>query len=474
MSRNLIRTARRIGTLGCAASLLLSLPSSCSDGEISNKGAAGNSGSARGGGGTVSAGNGGSGAAGSNAAGGAGATAAGNGGSSNGNGGSSNPIGGAAGTGGVQRDAGSGGAAGTGGIAGGPRVDASAGGGGAGGARPDGSSAGTGGSAGAGVAPPCLNGKKDGDETGVDCGGSCPACVNYKINAPARSNTLQSACNGGPGYMCARSMVFSPEFKQAAMDDWGMPDPPFVYGTVGHDPDIGGLDANANTCCQCYQLVFESPVGATAIPIPKPMIVQVFNTAAGGGMNFDIYMAAGGFGANNGCAGGANPMYSTYPDLGGNFSGGVKATRYTQCSSNGQFNLTSISTSTCQTFVTSQCDLIQATASAQNQSTSQGSCEETNFPESHYHINWNVRAKRVECPDNLTRVTGCKLNNQGLPAATPAAQNVSTADGTFRTGYHTTTMQDCCRPTCAFPANVANTDPTYSVFYTCDKAGTAQ
>ena len=373
---------------------------------------------------------------------------------------------GSGGQGGARQDAGT---AGTGGN----RIDASAG---SGGNRVDAgreASAGTGGAP--GTAPPCLNGRKDGDETGVDCGGSCGACLNYMINPPNRNNMAQSSCQGGTGYMCARSMLFSPEFKQAAMADWSADDPPFVYATAGHDPDTGGLDTGGgNTCCQCYQLIFETPVGATGIPTPKPMIVQVFNTAAGGGRNFDVYMAAGGYGANNGCTAGSM-MYSGFPDLGGDFSGGVKATRYSQCSAgNSQFNLSSISSSTCQSYVSSQCNLIQATASMQNQVTSQNSCLETNFPESHYHINWSVRAKRVECPVNLTRVTGCKLNSQGLPQANPMAQNVATADSSFRTGYGTTTMQDCCRPTCAYTTNVSNADPSWSIFYTCDKAGNPQ
>jgi hypothetical protein len=335
-------------------------------------------------------------------------------------------------------------------------------------------SSGASGNGGAGsitVAPPCLNGRRDGTETGVDCGGSCSPCVSYQINPPTRNNAVQSSCDGGPGYMCTRSMLLSPEFKQAAMDDWNADDPPFVYATVGHDPDLGGLDSASNTCCQCYQLVLESPVGATGLPIPKPMIVQVFNTAAGGGRNFDVYVAAGGLGANNGCFGGSSPMYDQFPDLGGNFSGGVKATRYPQCSAMNQYTAASVATSTCQAYVASQCDLIRSSASPTNQSTSQGSCLESNFPESHYHLNWNVRAKRVECPANLTRVTGCRLNNQGLPAPTPAAKDVATADSSFRPGYQTTTMQDCCRPTCAYSTNVANTDPTYSVFYTCNRAG---
>jgi hypothetical protein len=471
MFRNLNRGIRWIAPVGCAGCLLLILPSSCSDSGVIDSTGTGS-------GGTNQTGQGGSanplgtggavGSSGSNAQTGTGGAQTGIGGSATGAGGSS------AGTGGST--------AGTGGGAGGARPDSGAGGAdagrtdaaGTGGARPDSGSAGTGGTT-VGTAPPCLNGKKDGTETGVDCGGSCPACPSYMINGPNRNNTVQSACDGGNGYMCTRSMVFSPEFKQAARDDWSMDDPPFVYGTVGHDPDTGGLDANSNTCCQCYQLVFDTPVGATGIPTPKPMIVQTFNTAAGGPKNFDVYMAAGGYGANNACSTVGNAMYNSYPDLGGNFTGGVKASRYSQCvGANNQYTLVSISSMTCQTYVDSQCTLIQSTSSASNQATSQGSCEETNFPESHYHINWNVRAKRVECPTNLTRVTGCKLNSQGLPPADPAAQTVATADSSFRTGYQTTTMQDCCRPTCAYAANVANTDATYSVFYTCDKSGTPQ
>jgi hypothetical protein len=275
--------------------------------------------------------------------------------------------------------------------------------------------------------------------------------------------------------MCARQMLLSPEFKQAAFEDWASDDPPFVYGVVGHDLDAGGVDANGgNSCCQCYQLIFESPTGASGLPIPKPMIVQSFNTAAGGGRNFDIYMAAGGFGANNGCIGGSSPMYSTYPDLGGNFTGGVRASRYSQCANTNQWNQASIASATCQSYVASQCNLITATNSATNQSTSQASCIQSNDATNHYHINWNVRALRVECPTNLTRVTGCKLNPQGLPAPNPAAKDVGSATSAFRTGYTTTTMQDCCRPTCAYPANVANADATYSVYYTCDRAGTPQ
>lgn len=357
----------------------------------------------------------------------------------------------------------------------------SAGTGGAGsGGEGGGNAAGGDGSAGMMTEPTCDTGMQDGDETGVDCGGSCEPCLEYRINPPDVENVDESSCNyfdssqpGGPGFMCPRSMVFSAEFKQAAIDDWNSLDPPFVYGTVGHDPDVGGVDDSSNTCCQCYQLVFESPENASGLPIPKPMIVQAFNIAAGGGNNFDIYMAAGGYGNFNGCTSGSQ-MYDGFPDLGGDYTGGVRASRYGQCSGDmGQVDGQSIGSAACQDFVRGECEQIVA-SSEYNQTTSRTSCIETNLLESHYHINWNVRAKRVECPENLTRVTGCKLNGQGLPEPDPTAQDAATADASFLTGYHTTTMQDCCRPTCAWPDNVDNADPEWSIFYTCDRDGNPQ
>ena len=41
----------------------------------------------------------------------------------------------------------------------------------------------------------------------------------------------------------------------------------------------------------------------------------------------------------------------------------------------------------------------------------------------------------------------------------------------FSSGYTTTTMQDCCRPTCAYKGNVTGADATYKQYYTCDSSG---
>ena len=319
----------------------------------------------------------------------------------------------------------------------------------------------------------CLDDVQNGSETGVDCGGSCGACPNYKINGPNTGDTVGSGCNGGPAFMCTRDMVFSPELKVAETDDFASPtNPQFVYGVVGHDMDTGGLDteSGSNACCQCYQLVFTSPRDAvTGVATPKPMIVQAFNTGAGGGKNFDIFMGSGGEGANTA---GCSKQYTAYPTIGQPNNGGIRAQNVSQCAgTGGALSSSSIATMSCQRAIAADCAMITA-SNASVQSSTQVSCEETSQVQNLYHLNWNVMAKRIECPANLTRVTGCKLNSQSLPAADPTAVDMTSASSKgFSSGYTTTTMQDCCRPTCAYHGNVTGADSTYKQYYTCDGSG---
>ncbi len=59
------------------------------------------------------------------------------------------------------------------------------------------------------------------------------------------------------------------------------------------------------------------------------------------------------------------------------------------------------------------------------------------------------------------------------PNVTTAAQ--AAADSTFTSGYTTTTMQDCCKPTCAWQDNLVGAGTPvgqYNSFYTCDATGT--
>lgn len=390
--------------------------------------------------------------------------------------------------------------------------------------------------------PPCENNRLDEGEIQIDCGGTCPACgVEYNLDPPhpCYSNfyidgctwdDTDSVCGGQCSvanscappedvkkrdlpktFICPRFMLFSPEMLQAAKDDvvaynWGDPeDPPFHYGIVGHDADLGGLDQKESSCCQCYQLVFETPEISSPqppeLPYPKPLIVQSFNTAAGGGNKFDLFMGAGGYGAFNSCYNDPDFvnttdfyedtefdssiysnefMYDGYPFQNPSL-GGISFLRFQEecLGSDWPPTMTALVTDTCQDHIEEMCNQALSNSSPEITATTRYSCIMGNKPESLYHQNWKVRAKRIQCPQSLTRVTGCRLIEDDLPLAVPEVQTPSDAeaDGTFtaKDEYGTTTMQDCCKPTCAWTNHVGDkkltVDGEWNSFYSCDKDG---
>jgi hypothetical protein len=285
-------------------------------------------------------------------------------------------------------------------------------------------------------------------------------------------------------FACPRHILFSSEMVRATGDD-GYADK-FNYAVVGHDPDTTNLDKGlSDSCCQCYQLVFDAPRYLTnsVLTPPKPLIVQSFNTQASGPTGFDVYMGAGGLGVFNACSdslqyGSKNGAYlfTAYPDEGQAFNGGVKPGPDSLKCNDANNNLTDalIAASSCQTKVTATCNEITA-PSAYVQEQSRRSCIESNQADSYYHENWKVYAKRVTCPTHLTEVTGCKLAPQsGLAAPDPSVQTATQAAAAGFSStlnnepYHTTTMQDCCMPTCAWSNNVRSTTVNgYNSFYSC-------
>ena len=334
--------------------------------------------------------------------------------------------------------------------------------------------------------------------TASTCGGKC------KTASVCEDTT--SKPNADVEYMCPRNVLFSKEMEQAVIDDGYAG---FHYAVVGHDPDRGGIDGTSHSCCQCYQLVFAYPSPsqdrqaqlnpdnpnppASAITIPPPLIVQSFNTAASP-TTFDIYMPAGGMGANNGCypvngspsAGSGKYMYTSYPSDGQPGQGGVKpASLYQECK-------TQLSWVTTATLTTQAC--IDRTTTACNKMASNipgltelaiKNCLKANTIDTFYHLNWSVYAMRVECPEHLTRVTGCKLAKQtgvnppkkDVKTAAQAAQDSQFWSKTSSSNnlYETTTMEDCCRPTCASYSQISTfglvPDPQYRSFYNCNVNG---
>lgn len=344
-----------------------------------------------------------------------------------------------------------------------------------------------------------INNCKKGDASST-CGGVC----NQDYGSGSAS-ACESGKTGVPiNFACPRFLLFSDEFLQAAIDDGNTT---FNYGIVGHDVDKGGVDGNnADACCQCYQIIFDYPKEnqvwvdpndsanpVTAVPPPKPMIVQSFNTGTAGPGNFDIYMGAGGLGANNGCfsvGGSKSPaglyQYVGYPAAGQPGGGGVKAAgefgNQTACKTNTSWvTEETISSAGCVEKITSACNEIKATDAAQ-EAAARRSCIQSNAVDTFYHLNWYFWVQRVECPTHLTEVTGCKLAPQGLPKPDPKVTTVAEAKAAgFRQKdssnqqYFTTTMEDCCMPTCAWVNNVKGTTvDKYNSFYSCNQAGIPQ
>jgi hypothetical protein len=282
--------------------------------------------------------------------------------------------------------------------------------------------------------------------------------VSYVLGPPNTDQTINNACtnSGNVSYVCPRFMLFSPEMKQAAYDDevsHGWPVGSFNYGVA---------TLNGAQCCACYQIVYGAPTQAgLGYSAPKPLIIQNFNT--GGAQNaFDVFMGKGGEGAQtNGCS----KLYTSFPGTGEPYGGGIRASSITAC---GTTDAT-LSSSACTSTIASECDQIQGQSSYVT-TTTQNSCIEANSDGSLYHENWNVRARQVECPTALTEVTGCKPSAGGNPQPDPSVQTVSQASswGT----YTTTTMEDCCKPSCSWPGNVSNAPAPWNAMYQCTAQGT--
>lgn len=321
------------------------------------------------------------------------------------------------------------------------------------------------------------------------CGGNCRVANSCSPpEDPSKADLPKT-------FICPRFMLFSTEMLQAAKDDaalygWDSDGKvPFNYGVVGHDPDVGGVDDGPSSCGQCYQIIYETPEPSSPkppeLPYPKSLVVQSFNTAASGPKGFDVFMGAGGYGAFNSCYN--DPEFSNttkfkefiydkfpYQNPG---SGGISFLRYPECIKGWPPTIDGVLSEACQQKIKEMCNQALVNASPQITEDTRRSCIECNKLESLYHQNWNVIVKRVRCPLNLTRVTGLRLKEDNLPLPLPKVQNPAdaTANGTFKSGYHTTTMQDCCKPTCAWSDWTVGynlpVDGEWNSFYSCDKNG---
>jgi hypothetical protein len=163
----------------------------------------------------------------------------------------------------------------------------------------------------------------------------------------------------------------------------------------------------------------------------------------------------------------------------------VKPATWSECRTKDKNWLTteSLGAAACQKKIVDTCNKIASNIPGLTEQ-SRSACIKANSLDSFYHLNWSVYAMKVECPEHLTRVTGCKLAPQGLPAVkkevTTAAQAAKDSAFLSKTSggskmYETTTMEDCCRPSCAainwISGKGLKPDSQYRAFYLCNANG---
>ena len=279
------------------------------------------------------------------------------------------------------------------------------------------------------------------------------------------------------GHMCPHLMLGHPVMLQAAKDD--KLDSDYAYAVVGFD---GGQ------CGECFEIQFDPNDPWKR----KSLIAQVFNSQAGGETNLDIYMPAGGFGAFNSCfeysknvddnqSKSGDFAYIKYPGskedentTGDNFvstndmwyEGGIrggdkKVEKYK--------NIYKINDR-------SQCDgLFKKPGTSDKVEKDITSACKWVF-DNNYHYNsgdamgiegTQTKVKKIKCPLNLMKITGLHRN----PTVDKDLPEAGEEKGEWLENLTTTTMEDCCMPTCSRSNNVKDADSEYNAMYTCDKYG---
>lgn len=282
-----------------------------------------------------------------------------------------------------------------------------------------------------------------------------------------------SACSNGwsrsndYGFACPHMMLFSDDMIMASRQD-GL-DHDFLYAVAGGSSD--------SDCGQCYQVKLLDAEREWRDNYFQQLIVQVINSGFDvmrGQM--DVFMGAGGFGYftacnsdchNIFCQGGPcqQAMYDSaffnwdqaqYSDPNQCYSGGIKWLD--------QKNESEL------------LPLCQALIGHPNSDPKDGmtvdSCMRSNLKLYHQNfVSANLRA--IQCPEHLYKVTGMRrADDSSLPTADITNQEYTIQCRGDRSQGHfcITTMQDCCKPSCAWSGKT-NTDPSWPRVDTCAKDG---
>jgi hypothetical protein len=270
------------------------------------------------------------------------------------------------------------------------------------------------------------------------------------------------------GFACPHMMLLSNDMIHASIYD--NLDANFLYAVAGSSSD--------DDCGRCYQIQLLDAERQWR-PDFKQLIVQIINSGfdvmAG---QMDIFMGAGGFGyftacnsdcRSHACQGGTcqEPMYDTpfefwdqahYNDPNACYSGGIKWLD--------EANNTETLDRLCR-------GLIGHEPRDPKDQITIDSCYRSNMEL--YHQNFvSTHYTSVQCPMGLTMVTGLRrADDDDYARARPHPDNIldKQCNGDRSKGHFCiTTMQDCCKPSCAW-RNKGNPDPKWSRVDTCSRTG---
>ena len=295
-------------------------------------------------------------------------------------------------------------------------------------------------------------------------------------NRCALADTYSSACgNGwmnsaGPAeyaYACPQMAMLSSEMIDAAARDF--PHQPFVFATAGGEKD--------DECGKCYQVRLLDAERENLEEEPLFLLVQIINS----GWDvlphqLDVFMGGGGFGyftacnadcGSRACNGGTcrpgGAMFSgsfedwidaEFDDPNPCYSGGVKwlgadlPTLYDKCGR----------------LVGNTSESVAARAILE-------SCVATNSRKLHQNF-VSTRSTRVRCPPSLVTLTWMQREDDTLyPVADPSLPLPLECNGDRNQGrYCMTTMQDCCKPSCAW-SNKASCTAGHECVASCNRHG---
>jgi hypothetical protein len=240
----------------------------------------------------------------------------------------------------------------------------------------------------------------------------------------------------------------------------------FYYAVAGSATD--------DECGKCYQIKVLDAERQWSTSF-KQLIVQVINSGHDVMRGqFDIFMGGGGFGyftscnrdcQTRYCQGGAcrDSMYSSdfskwnnaeYYDPNICYSGGIKWLDHKNHSE-----------------ILKLCQGLVGTSRTLKDNITVDSCYRTN--RYLYHQNFvSLDAKRVACPVHLYLLTGLRRrDDQNYPKIDiNNVLDIKCRGDRTQGRYCLTTMQDCCKPSCAW-SNKGYPDTVYSRADTCDKSG---